>query len=189
MLAQRRLVAPRIFEAAKEQELTATHEVPAGVDEGIDRPCSGRGARQRQAQRVIEDGCDAQYGPDADWQQDGDQSRGRGDGDEIEGRRDESDGTHRTQLAPAIRPDPRGATVDLNERWKVILPLELMPDELRGPSYETLGPAVALREPAAEVVDGLARVDADRHGVLPDERPGVNAGRPLREIIALHGFP
>src|SRR4029078_747814 len=35
----------------------------------------------------------------------------------------------------------------------------------------------------------FGRVDADRHGVLADERAGADAGGPLREVVVFHRVP
>src|SRR5439155_5486637 len=82
----------------------------------------------------------------------------------------------RRSVSPIPRLDPLG---------QIVLPFELMVDDpgvLRNGLHDA---SLALRKPAAELVNGRLDVRTDRAGILADIGACVDPRRPAREIVAL----
>ena len=78
----------------------------------------------------------------------------------------------------------RGVALDRG-RGDFVLELGIVAHERGLLADDARHAAVALREPAAEVVDGAFRVDANFQRVGAHVGTRVDAGRPAREIVAL----
>ena len=64
-----------------------------------------------------------------------------------------------------------------------------MADELGLRLNHAAGAAISEREQAAELVDDFVGVEADRAGVVADERPGEDARRPARKVVPFERVP
>src|SRR5476651_1755448 len=110
----------------------------------------------------------------------------------CEGREERSGFVRRTRVAFHRRDSGGGASsIAVRDRRRdVIAPLQiLVADDVRLAADHELGAAIALREPAAEVVHGRFRIHADRRRVAAHVPAGVDAGRPPREVVALEPLP
>lgn len=81
------------------------------------------------------------------------------------------------------------AAIALDRVGNLFRPVDVVADDFGVHANETLGPAIALRIPPAELVHGCVGIDANRAGVLPNERARVEARGPAREIVALQAGP
>ncbi len=66
---------------------------------------------------------------------------------------------------------------------------QLVAEQVRLRLNQAADAPVADGKQSAELVDDLVGIEADRPGVVADERTGEDPRRPAREVVAFQAFP